>query len=138
MEILGLETESKGRWEEASEAYNQASMTARAMGQLQKAVSLGTKAVELARSTTDPRLQIEVIRQLAFAFRDLGLFENEREWLEKGIATSKQIPEERREMPLARLHGELGANYLSRGEGEKAIDHISDSVLALESLGVVI
>jgi len=57
MEAIGSEAEKKERWSEASSAYGEAAYSAISMGQLQRAITFGNKAVGLAQKAKDPWLQ---------------------------------------------------------------------------------
>jgi CHAT domain-containing protein/Tfp pilus assembly protein PilF len=132
MEVLGLEVEKNQRWSEASSAYSQASFVARSVGQLQKAISHGTKAVELAQKANDPRLQSLAMSFLALAYADVGQPDKEREWLKKGLEATKQF-QGNKEILEARLYRQLGQNYLSQRETKEAIEYLSYSVQALDA-----
>jgi tetratricopeptide (TPR) repeat protein len=135
MEALGTEAEKNERWAEASYAFHVAGSAARNVGQLQKAIDDGFKAVELGQKAKDPRLQADPTPMLAIAYQNLRQFEKQKEWLLKGIEISKQITTVTAKQNLqARLYGALGQYYLERGEFQKAIEHISYSVQQLDEL----
>jgi CHAT domain-containing protein len=132
MEVIGSEAEKKEHWPEAARAYSEASYSAKSMGQLAKAISLGTKAVELAERAKDPRLQSLSMQQLALAYADVGQPEKERHWLKKGLDIANAVPGDQ-EFFKGRLYRQLARNYLRQGEIKEAIEHASYSLRLLES-----
>src|SRR5262245_15414582 len=113
MEALGSEAEKNQRWAEASSALFLAGNAAQNLGQLQKAIDHGSKAVELGQKAKDPRLQADPTQTLAIAYQNLRQFEKQKEWLLKGIELSKQITSPNAKQNLqARLYGQLGQYYL--------------------------
>jgi CHAT domain-containing protein len=135
MEALGAEGEKNQRWAEASTAFYLAAVAAQNLGQMEKTIAHGTKAVELGQKAGDPRLQADPTEPLAAAYRSLSQFEKQKEWLVKGIEISKQITNANvKQNVQGRLYGRLGVYFLQRGEYQNAIEHISYSVQQLDSL----
>jgi tetratricopeptide (TPR) repeat protein len=132
MEADASDAERKERWAEASNAYHLASATAGHLGQLQKAILLGTKAVEFAERANDPRLQYLAMSFLAVAYANVGQPEKEREWIKKALEATKKISG-RTEVIEGRLYGMLGQNYLRQGETKEAIEYILSALQSLES-----
>jgi CHAT domain-containing protein/Tfp pilus assembly protein PilF len=132
MEVLGSEAEKNQRWAEASSAYGEAGYASRSIGQLQKAILLGSKSVELAQKAKDPRLEAQTMSFLAQAYGDIGQLDREREWLKKALEAAKQIAGEK-EAVEARLYRLLGQNYLRQREAKEAIEYLSYSVQALDA-----
>jgi len=132
-EVNALEAERKNNWEEATRLYNQASNGARLSGQLQKAISYGQKAAQMAEKAGDPALQARAILRLSFALKDVGQDAKAMEWLQKGIGVAKQIPQGNKEAIEAQLYRELGLGFLRQGEAGKAVDYISYSLQALDA-----
>jgi CHAT domain-containing protein len=132
MEVLGSEAEKKDYWAEASVAYNQASLAARFVGQLQKAMSNASKALELAQRAKNPNLESTAMRQMASAYASLGQSEKEREWLKKAVEVTKKT-QGNKEITEGRLYGLLGENYLRQHEAKQAIEYLSYSLQVLGS-----
>jgi CHAT domain-containing protein len=133
MEAQALAAEGEKEWGKAANSYSRASNAARISGQLQKAISYGSKAFEMAENSRDPALQAQAILQLTGALRRVGQGVKAREWLEKGIAISRHIqPIVRKQLISANLYRALGRDYAQQGETQKAIENISFSVQALE------
>lgn len=121
-------------WKKASKAYREASKAARIAGQLQKAISYGKKALEMGEKARDLRLQVIAISHLAFAYRAVGDHAKAREWIEKGIEITKQIPHGGfREAMEGKLYRRLGFIVLRQGKTQEAIDYISYSLQVQES-----
>ena len=133
MEAQALAAEREKEWGKAANSYTRASNAARISGQLQKAISYGSKAFEMAQNSRDPALQALAALQLAGALRSAGQRAKVREWLEKGISVGKHIqPIVRKQLISARLYRDLGREYAQEGETQKAIENISYSVQVLE------
>jgi CHAT domain-containing protein len=133
MESMGPLAESKGDWERASMAYTQASFVATRLGQLQKAVAHGIKAIEMGERAKNPTLQVVAIMWLGQAYEAIGQPEKQREWLTKGIDRIKQISVNR-EFYEGMIYRQLGQNYLLQNETQEAIKHLTHSVQVLDSL----
>src|SRR5262249_22682707 len=131
MEAMGSQAEREARWADASTVYSRATAAAKEMGQLQKAVSYGTKAVDLAQRARDPIVQQLAIGGLASAYNSLGQFEKEREWLLKRLEVAKQITG--KENIEIQTYAQLGENFLRQGDVQKAVEYISHSVQIMDS-----
>jgi len=120
-------------WVEASAAYREASRAALTLGQLQKAISLGTKALEMAEKAKNPTLQAGAMLRLEHAYRVIGNDAKAREWVARGIETAKQIQHEgRRSYMLGNFLRDSGIDSLRQGKKEEAIQHISEALQLLE------
>jgi CHAT domain-containing protein len=115
-------------WEQASSAYREAARAALILGQLQKAVSHGSKALEMAERAKNLALQAGAMYQLQQTYRSIGNDAKAREWVSKGIETAKQIRDEgRRRYMMANFLRELGTNLLREGKREEAIQSMSEA-----------
>lgn len=133
VEADALAAEQAGRFEEAARLYNRASMAARISGQLQKAITHGARAFELAEKTNSPQPQSAASLNLFYALRAVGQKAKAREWLEKGITAAQKIePPTRRYAMEANLEREMGLDFLWAGEVPKAIEYISSARAAEE------
>ena len=133
MEAMAMEAESKKDWERAAMAYNEATTVARAVGQLQKAVSHGLKGMEMGERAAKPALQLDAIRWLTGVYAVLGQAEKERDWLKRGLEIAKQFPPGNREGREASLYKDLGRNYLNKNDANSAIEYLSHSIQGFES-----
>jgi CHAT domain-containing protein len=128
-EAKASEAESKQDWENAASAYYQASRVARLTGQLQKAVSYGTKAMEHGAKVRNPMVQARAAHVLGMAYRQLRQREKSTEIFEKGIEVSKEILQPVPKLNIqSSLYTELGTDFLRQGEIDKAIQFISYSI----------
>ncbi len=141
MEAQGLEAEKNAasnpsprrNWEEAANAYREAARAAQSLGQFQKAISYGGKALVMAEKTKSPTLQTGAIYQLQQSYRAVGNHAKARELVDKGIEVTKQIPTEgARRFSQAVFLRELGIDLLRQGKREEAIQHTSESRRLLE------
>jgi CHAT domain-containing protein/lipopolysaccharide biosynthesis regulator YciM len=118
---------------EAANAYREAARAAQSLGQFQKAISHGSKALEMADKTKNPALQAGAIYQLQQSYRSVGNHAKARELVDKGLEVTKQIPEEgARRFSQAGFLRELGIDLLRQGKREEAIQHTSESLRLLE------
>src|SRR5215813_9775296 len=117
-------------WREAVEAYGLAGNAARHTGQLQKAITYGEKALEIAEKSKDPQSLFRAIDTLVPIYRQVRNFDRARELIEKGIAVVKGLPPNTgpRAFWEGALYGQLGDDLVRRREYEKAIDLLSLSV----------
>src|SRR5215470_10763545 len=117
-------------WREAVEAYGLAGNAARHTGQLQKAITYGEKALEIAEKSKDPQSLFRAIDTLVPIYRQVRNFDRARELIEKGIAVVKGLPPntDPRAFWEGALYGQLGDDLVRRREYEKAIDLLSLSV----------
>src|SRR5215813_7625349 len=134
MEAFGSEAERSDHWEDAAQAYFEATYAAEQMRQLQKAIADGTKTLEMAEKAKDPWIKANVMLPLARAYTSLGQFEKAKELLEKGLEVSKQITDGSLKGGIqARLYSQLGGEFLRQGDVQKAIEYISFSVQRWDS-----
>ncbi len=127
-------------WEAAYNAYNRAARAAVFSGQLQKAISYGEKALEMAEKTKEPIYQRRAIVGLIAAYKSVRNFDKVRELIDKELVIAKEI----RGNTIGRLSSE-GHSYLELGtvlmrqrEYHKAIDSFSQSLYAEERLLVMV
>jgi CHAT domain-containing protein len=117
-------------WRVTAEAYRRAADAAREAGQLQKAITYGEKALEIAEKSKNPGSLFSAIQTLALAYRQVRNFDKARELTEKGITVAKGLPPntEPRSYWEGHWYGNLGTDLVRGREYEKAIDLLSLSV----------
>jgi CHAT domain-containing protein len=117
-------------WREAAEAYGRAARAAQQTGQLQKAITYGEKALEMAEKSKDPDSLLRTIETLVFTYRQVRDFDKARELIERGLAVVKALPPNTdvREFWEGSFYRKLGNDLVRRREYEKAIDVLSLSV----------
>ncbi len=134
MEATASVAEGKGNWSQAAAAYNEASWVAERSGQLQKAVSYATKALEWAGKGNDPTPRARAIFFLAISHGSLRQYAKAREWIETGLGATKRIPiGPEREAYEGLFYRLLGSDYLRTGDLEKGIENLSYSLSVQES-----
>ena len=79
-------------WREAAEAYGMAGNAAREVGQLQKAIKYGEKALEMAEKSKDPYSLVRAIDTLGPVYRQVRNFDKASELIERGIAVLEMLP----------------------------------------------
>src|SRR5215831_20647061 len=72
-------------WREAVEAYAWAAAAAGRTGQLQKAITYGEKALEMAEKSKNPASLFRAIEILVPIYRQVRNFDSARELIEKGV-----------------------------------------------------
>jgi CHAT domain-containing protein len=117
-------------WQAAADAYGRAAEAAREAGQLQKAITYGEKALEIAEKSKDPNRLFRAINTLILTYNQVRNFDKARELIDKGIAVAKGLPPNinPRAYWEGELYGKLGSDLVRRREYEKAIDMLSLSV----------
>ena len=122
-------------WQAAVEAYRRAANAARNAGQLQKAITYGEKALEMAEKSKDPGSLFRAIDTLVLTYRQVRNFDKARELIEKGVAIVKGLPPntDPRAFWEGRLYEHLGNDLIRGREYEKAIDLLSLSVYLQQS-----
>ena len=117
-------------WQAAVEAYALAANSARHTGQLQKAITYGEKALDIAEKSKDPRSLFRAIDTLVFIYRQVRNFDKARELIERGVVIVKGLPPntDLRAFWEGRLYEHLGNDLIREREYEKAIDVLSLSV----------
>jgi CHAT domain-containing protein len=123
-------------WQAASGAYRRAAQAARHAGQLQKGITYGEKALEMAEKSKDPASLFGAIETLVFAYRGVRNFDKARELIEKGVTVVKGLPPniDPRAFWEGQWYWQLGNEMVRRREYEKAIDLLSLSVYLQQSL----
>ncbi len=133
-ESRAMEAEKNGAWQQAAQSYVKASVAARVSGQLQKAVTYGNRAFEIAEKAELPAVQTQAVIQLFSALKKVGQHAKAREWLYKGFEITKKVESPRAKQNLeANLYRELGMDFLRSGEIQKAIENVSYSLKFRES-----
>ncbi|MGH7769732.1 MAG: tetratricopeptide repeat protein, partial [Candidatus Binatia bacterium] len=118
---------------EASNAYREAARAAQSLGQFQKVIAHAGKALALAEKLKSPPLQTSAIYLLHQAYRSVGNHAKSREWIDKGIEVTQQIPEEgSRRLSQASFLRELGTDLLRQGKKAEAIQETLESRRLLE------
>jgi CHAT domain-containing protein len=130
-------------WGTAVVAYMQAASAASVSGQLQKAVSYGEKAFEIAHRTKTPVYnrvnpstldypplpELSAIYTLLPIYRSVRAFDKARSLIEQGLTLAKEVSDiNRREDSESFLYAALGNDLLRRREYEKATNTLSRAV----------
>src|SRR5262249_42390632 len=117
-------------WREAVQAYGLAGNTARSAGQLQKAITYGEKALEIADKSKDPNSLFRAIDTLVPIYRQVRNFDKARELIKTGIVVAKGLPPntDPRAFWEGQLYSLLGNDLIRGREYEEAIDLLSLSV----------
>ena len=115
--------------------YGLAAYAARRAGQLQKAITYGEKALEMAEKSKDPGSLLLAIDTLVLAYRRVRNFDRARELVERGVVVAKGLPPntDPRAFWEGRLYKRLGTDLVRGREYEKAIDLLSLSVYLQQS-----
>jgi CHAT domain-containing protein/Flp pilus assembly protein TadD len=122
---MGADLERRGQFKEAALAYNNAVVSARALGRLQDALDASQKAVEMAeRSGSTQHLSI-ALSLLGWTHVSLGAFEKALPVFERGAQVARRAGDF---LVEARCHHGLGAVYRRLGNPEKALEHSRKSV----------
>src|SRR5262245_17871093 len=122
-------------WQTASGAYRRAAQAARNAGQLQKGITYGEKALEMAEKSKDPGSLFGAIEILVLAYGGVRNFDKARELIERGVAVVKGLPPntDPRAFWEGQWYWRLGNEFVRRQEYEKAIDLLSLSVYLQQS-----
>jgi len=129
LEAQASKDESNGEWVKAADAYDLASDAARNGGQLQKAITYGNKAFELAEKGKAPLLQARAIPQIVYAYRAVRQYAKAKEWIDKGLEIVKKLdPSLIRQGIEANLYRLLGLDLFRQRQPEKAVEYISHSL----------
>jgi len=122
-------------WQAATEAYSWAANAAREAGQLQKAITYGEKALEMAEKSKNPGSLFRAIDTLVPIYRQVRNFDKARELLERGVAVVKGLPPntDPRAFWEGLLYAHLGNDLVRRRQYEQAIDLLSLSVYLQQS-----
>ena len=129
MEIKAVEAENSRNWALAASLYNEASLAAAISGQLQKAVSYSSKALQFAETAKDVNLQVRAVYLLASALQRLRQHEKAAEWTKRGLELAKNMSAgPLRDRYESSFYRNLGTDFLRNGEHQKAIEYLSHSV----------
>jgi CHAT domain-containing protein len=117
-------------WKNAVIAYSEASRAARLIGQLQKAITYGARAMEVAVRAKSPELQLRASEQLALAHRAVNDFDRARELTDNGLKIVDELAAGSltRLVWEANLYDRLGEDLYRRRDLAKAIDSFNKSV----------
>ena len=99
-------------------------------GQLQKSVTYGERALEIAQKIKDPIDQLWAIGVLIAAYRSVRNFDSAAGLIEKGFGIVQEIPSntDPRLVWEGALYNNRGTEHMRRREYEKAIDAFSQAV----------
>jgi CHAT domain-containing protein/Flp pilus assembly protein TadD len=119
----------------AATYLGQAAVAARATNQLEKSLSLATRSFAAGEKARDPVQQARAVSYVIAALESLGQHSQQRQWLEKGFAASKQISHQlTREANEASMYLDLGRLALRDNQFQEAIENISHAVRLRESI----
>jgi len=122
---MGADLERRGQFKDAALAYNNAVVSAFALGRLQDALDASQKAVEMAeRSGSTQHLPNALVR-LGWTHVSLGAFEKAVPVFERGALVARRAGDF---MVEAGCHHGLSAVYRRLGNPEKALEHSRKSV----------
>ena len=121
-------------WEAAFAAYQEAARAARLSGQVQKMLTHSDKALEMARKTGKPALELRAINGMIYAHTHIRNFGKVSQLMEQGLAIVQSLPSK----TGARLYwegafyGHMGREHTRRREYTNAIEALSHSVYSYE------
>ena len=121
-------------WEAAFAAYQEAARAARLSGQVQKMLTHSDKALEMARKTGKPALELRAINGMIYAHTHIRNFGKVSQLMEQGLAIVQSLPSK----TGARLYwegafyGHMGREHRRRREYTNAIEALSRSVYSYE------
>jgi len=121
-------------WEAAFAAYQEAARAARLSGQVQKMLAHSDKALEMARKTGKPALELRAINGMIYAHTHIRNFGKVSQLMEQGLAIVQSLPSK----TGARLYwegafyGHMGREHTRRREYTNAIEALSHSVYSYE------
>lgn len=115
-------------WAVAAGAYTAAANAAWFSGQLQKSITYGEKALELAAKGSEPVLEMRAAASLVNIYRSVRNFDKAREVIEKGFKTVKNYRVSiDRYIWESNLYLHVGEELMRQRDYEKAIDSFSQS-----------
>src|SRR5215813_6857586 len=144
-EAEAQEAEKNAAWGEAVNAYMQAADAARFAGQLQRAITYGERALEIAHGTNAPVFgranlrtlqpaplpEIGAIQSLIQSYASVRDFDKARVLADQGLTLLRENPAGDKITRLAvesGLYVTLGNDFLRRRKYEKAIDNLERAV----------
>ena len=133
MEALGADAEAGERWVQGSLAYASAAVTAIQLGQLQKAINQGSKAMELAQKAKDGYHSASAILIVADAYGRIGQLQKESQWAHRALAIAKRIKGDNRDLIQGRAYQQLGENLLRQRKNKEAVEYLSYAVTAWDA-----
>ena len=130
-EVLGKSSESpEGYRRAAAQAYREASNAARHLGDLQKAIDYGARALKLAEGIDNANLKLAAISSLEQAHRSTRDFAKAAEFISYGLELARQFPDN----SLNRLWWD-GVFFVKRAQEhnrqrryQKAIEDFQDAI----------
>jgi CHAT domain-containing protein len=135
LEAWAEEAEKANDPVKAATYLGQASIAARVINQLEKSLSLATKSFAAGDKARDPVQQARAVSLVIGALEALGQQSQQRQWLEKGFAASKQISHQlTREANEASMYMDLGRLAMRENQFQEAIENISYAVRLRESI----
>lgn len=134
MESGAVEAERNRGWALAAGFYNEASLAARNIGQLQRALSYSSRALELAEKARDQEKLVRAVVNLALVHTTLRQYEKAKVYTQKGVEVTRTLPPGLLKQAFDGLFNRLlGEEYLRIGDLRNAIDYLSYSVQVQES-----
>ena len=130
-ENLARSTESTHRWwEEAARAYREASNTAHFLGDLQKAIVYGEKALALTEKLGHRRLKLATLSSLVWAHGSGRNFAKVKELIELAFKVTKELPQNTLDWLWWHgvFHLHRGQDFKRRQEFDKAIEDFEQSI----------
>ena len=121
--VAGGET-SQAALELVSRAYREASNAAFFLGDFQKAIGHGERALAIANEVNNPRLKLAVISSLHQAYRDIRNFRKAQEIIEIGLHATKafSLSSFHRIWWESIFYNYRGSDYRRRGKYRRALD----------------
>ena len=127
---MGADLERRGQFKDAALAYNNAVVSAWALGRLQDALDASQKAVEMAERSGNPVHLSNALARLGWTYVNLGAFEKAIPVFERGALAGQRAHEPQVETAN---HNGLSRVYRQLGNREKALEYCKKSVEILAS-----
>jgi len=117
-------------WQEASRAYREASNSAHYLGDLEKAIAYGERALALAEKIADPRFQLRTIGSLVAAHQSARNFAKAAEYIELGFKIANKWPPNSLDWMYwhGAFYSQRGRNFTRHGEYEKAVEDLDQAI----------
>ncbi len=133
MEALGAEAEAGRHWVQASLAYASAAVAAIQLGQLQRAIDYGSKALELSQKAKDGYHSASAMLIVADAYGRVGQLQKESEWAHKALSIARRIKGDNRDLIQARSYQQLGESFLRQRKNQQAVEYLSYAATAWDA-----
>jgi CHAT domain-containing protein/lipopolysaccharide biosynthesis regulator YciM len=117
-------------WEALARAYREASNSAHYLGNFQKAIVYGERALALAEKLDDPQLKLMTLSSLHQAFQSTRNFTKASEFTERGMQIAQRLPPN----STNRLwwdgvyYAKRAQHFRRQGEYEKAVKDYQDAL----------